>query len=280
MSFFLHSAIPGYVLAILGILASVYFGKKSKRFKKILYYKETKWIIIPGKTAVPNLHIHYREKEVNELSTTYYTIWNGGNETIQKEDVVASRPLTIRAVEGAILDAQIINKSEESCMCSLDTSDDSILVQFDYFDPTDGVVLRIIHSGDVSDLDGKIKGSIIEPFNTQKQRKRIIKLGEKVVPRINTLLIEGVVGSLFFLLVTVLLLLRISGIITESSALYQFLFISRPASRVELFVMFFTFLFMTIVQFRLTLFISRKQLQIGIPKSLRLGKEQKEDKSD
>lgn len=235
---------------------------------------------MPGKTAVPNLHIKYREKEVNELSTTYYTIWNGGNETIQKEDVVSSRPLTIRAVEGAILDAQIINASDESCMCNLETADDSIVIRFDYFDPTDGVVLRIIHSGEVSDLDGKIKGSIIKPFNTQKQRKRIIKIGEKVFPKTNTLLIEGIVGSFFFLLVTVFLLLRISGVITESSMLYQLLFISRPASRTELFVIFFVFLFMTIVQFRLTLFITRRELRLGIPKSLRLGKESKEDKSD
>lgn len=111
-------------------------------------------------------------------------IWNGGNEVLERNDMVIERPLQIVSENKntIILDAQIIEVSEQTNRISICRIEDNNLeLEFEYIEPGSGAVIQILHTGKESlKVDGKIKGGEVikdidrtptDKFSFQKQKR-------------------------------------------------------------------------------------------------------------
>lgn len=181
------------VCTILGVPAfffSIYSQRKSNKKKEITFRKASQIIIGNQVKHYEELKIFYGGQEVKDLSVTEIIIWNSGNKDIRSEDIVSDRPLKIFATsDSRILSAEIVNENEKTNQFRLsETNSNNIKVEFDYVDSNEGVDVRIIHTGNSSNikLDCKIIGgeeikqekeslfekslSQIYPFNSFKTR--------------------------------------------------------------------------------------------------------------
>ncbi len=168
-------------------IASFVFAITSRRKKKLSVFKTSYQIVKEGNYSIGKLKLLFDNKEIDSLSISKFTIWNSGNEVIQKADLVSERPLCIvsRDLENsAILDASIVLQNEPTNHFEATVDSNKVEVGFDYADKKQGVVVQVVHSGSASDLyvDCKIKGGKLSQEKLQKapkkgKKKKHIKLG-------------------------------------------------------------------------------------------------------
>jgi hypothetical protein len=104
-------------------------------------------------------------------------IWNIGNTTIKGDQIVNSDPLRIVTSDGSsVLEATIRNRTRQvndvSCLLRRGTSNE-VECRFDYFDPTDGALIQLIHTGSdeikvLGTLRGIPKGVLMRSVPQQK----------------------------------------------------------------------------------------------------------------
>lgn len=149
------------VIAIPLTLYTANYGRRVKRLSclKLSYeifntFQETKnW----------KLKVLYSDKIIQNLVVTKFTIWNSGNETINREDIVKDKPLqiTCSSVKSIILDFKIIAQIEETNNINISVQENNNLsLDFDYIDKNEGCILQILHTGSPDDIEfnGKVKG--------------------------------------------------------------------------------------------------------------------------
>lgn len=145
-------------LSFIGIILTVYFYIKGRKFRQISYTYKTTNLSING-MSLEGLSYVYEGKEIKSISVTDLIIWCSGKETINKNDIAPLDPLKIYS-EDKILSAEHIFSNE---YCNnfniLKTNDNIINVEFDYISKNNGVTIRIIHEGYCGKLyvTGKIK---------------------------------------------------------------------------------------------------------------------------
>ena len=150
------------ILAIASFIYAVYCQHKNKERKEFSYYLKSSTLIKHKKSKFEKLTITYNGQEIEDLCVSRFTIWNSGNRTLNRTDMVASRELTISASgDNDILDVELIACSETTNAFSIELVDHHCAkITFEYADKLDGVVVQIIHTGTIHDLslDCKIKG--------------------------------------------------------------------------------------------------------------------------
>lgn len=154
----MNSPIAWGILSLLAVFSTVFAiytwldGKKHKRFSVSC---KTNEIIIAGKNQIDKLNIQYDGYDIPDLSSSKFYIWNSGNTVIYPTDIVVSRPLCIKNCGNSkILDAQIIRNSEETNNFSITKNgDDFVELSFDYVDHGEGVVMQILHTGPLNELE-------------------------------------------------------------------------------------------------------------------------------
>ena len=268
----IQSPITGYILAIIGLIISVYFGKNGKREKTISYCKHTRRLVLPRDIITPELHILFGDKEIGNVSVSLYTLWNSGNETIRIDDIVSAKPLEIIATDHSeILDAQIIKRSEDSCAFGISYDINKSILGFDYIDPSDGVVIQIIHTGDLSDLDGRIKGGKIELFKPQRNNRLLTRFRRVPKSRRKSLKVFALLSASVALVnfaMAVLSTCMVFHVISENTMIYKILFMqpSKPDLIVLMclcWIVFFLYSFFSSI-------IVQRAFLIGIPPKLRI----------
>lgn len=152
----------GTIIGVIGIVLAVVFYRKGKERKEFSYSLRSRTLIRKKKAKFEKLSILYGEKKIDDLCVSNFTIWNSGNKPLNASDMVASKELTITAIEDSrILDVEVIARSEKTNNFSVSHSDEhSAKILFDYVDAMEGVVVQIIHTGtnDSLGIDCKIKG--------------------------------------------------------------------------------------------------------------------------
>lgn len=152
-----------FLLAILGVIFTVYFYIKSKKIRKPIYMLRTVNLVRENIQKIVKINILYNGKAINNLSITKIALWNGGKETIDNNDVARKNPLRLSIKNDCMfLDAEIIYQKNTSNGFNISISDDHkyIDITFDYFDFEEGIVLQVFHTGNKSDditLIGQIK---------------------------------------------------------------------------------------------------------------------------
>ena len=153
--------------------------KKEKR----PFYSTKSTNIFQGLTGkFKPLKIEYDGEEIENLTTTKLFLWNGGEETINKNDIAELEPLKIKVADNyKMLDVNILESSKIANNFKYTLSHDlsELLLTIDYIDINEGVVIQIIHTGKSEDdieLIGLIKGSGAPVYKNIPNSKPELKL--------------------------------------------------------------------------------------------------------
>ena len=164
------------------------YGLTNKRKKEIMYLRNTYSVIQKGENIIPELNIEYKNRKITDFNITKYVIWNGGNEVLERNNMVIEKPLQIVSENKntVILDAQIIKVSEQTNRISIRSMEDNkIELEFEYIEPENGAVIQVLHTGKADlKVEGKIKGGKaiknIDRISTKKlsnqKRKRFLSV--------------------------------------------------------------------------------------------------------
>ena len=167
------------LLTIPSLFFAIYTWIKGKQKKEFTMSKDGYCIVREGKKNIKKVSLLFDGKEIEDLSVTKFVIWNSGNVDIRREDIASERPLMIHNIGSAsILDANIIVETDSTNHFSVDIIDsDKIIIDFEYANKKDGIVVQVIHTGDWEDLavDYKIKGGEpIRNFVSDSLAKKIL----------------------------------------------------------------------------------------------------------
>jgi len=209
------------LLAVFTFILMILFYYRSKRIKKPFYAVRSINLIQNFSSRLSSLKISYKDEQVENLTVSNVALWNGGKETIRKNDITNVKPLKISLREPyKILDAKIIcsnNPANEISVGKVGTDGRTLLINFEYLDANEGCVLQIIHDGDSSydlSVSGIIIGagkpkkrfipSILIPdvlllFDTKFKRKRGIKRRELGITSF-ILGLTSIIASIYFLI--------------------------------------------------------------------------------
>jgi len=150
------------VISVTGLVLTVVFYGKSRRFKMPLFRVINMPVVGDKTKGIDGLLVNYNGANVSTFSVARFAIWNAGNEAINAGDLAPSDPLRIAASgETDILDARIsyVKKKANNFRVSVDEDKKYVAVGFDYFHRSEGLVIEIYHTG-ASKNDLQIKGTI------------------------------------------------------------------------------------------------------------------------
>ena len=168
------------LLALFSFILMIVFYFRSKRFKRLYYSIKSNNIIKDFTSKFDSLEISIGGKNVEHLTATQVIIWNGGKDTIRKNDITKIGPLEIVLKEAIqILDTKILainNPANEISIRKIDSQKgkSSLQLYFEYLDMNDGCVIQIIHDGYSPD-DLILTGTII---GAGKPREKTILYGK------------------------------------------------------------------------------------------------------
>lgn len=166
-----------YLIAIIGVIGTFYFGFQSIKRKIPVYIKENFNFIRDFDISVPGLNISYSGEPIQNLSSTIVTFWNKGRERIEKSDITDAEPLQITAKEGVkIINAKITGITQIANAFSIGIIHDNkyLNFSFDFLSQNDGASIEIIHNGQTSDdiqIIGKIK-DVGTPLDATKKSSK------------------------------------------------------------------------------------------------------------
>lgn len=202
-----------FVLAIIGIVSSIYLYFKGKKCKKPTYILKTTNLVRENIQKIDSVDILYSGNKIKNLSVTKVAFWNNGKDTISNNDVAKKSPIRLTIKEDFIfLDAKIVFQKNQSNDFSITVSNDNkfIDIKFDYFDYEEGIVLQAFHTGakssDIS-MVGQIKS--VKEFS-HKRHSTFPLFFEKInIPPQNIRKITNfiyLISGLFFLVVSAVFL--------------------------------------------------------------------------
>lgn len=150
------------ILAVAGIAVSFLLYVKGRKEKILVYAMKSFNLIHNTAAKVPGLSVSHEGKTINTLTLTKIAFWNKGRGTINREDIAPTDRLAVFPQEEvAILDASIAYKSRDSNNFALERIGSRVVVDFDYIDFHQGVVIDVYHTGETDAaliLRGTVKG--------------------------------------------------------------------------------------------------------------------------
>ena len=164
---------------LIGVIVSYIFHRAGLRSREPTYALRSTNLIRDFTSRLEALEIRYAGDRIPNLTATKVAFWNNGKATIGGTDIADADPLAIRLRDGyKILDASLSSQSNAASQLSLELSDDaeSVLVQFDYLDQSDGWVIQILHTGKVSD-DVEVQGTVKWAMKLQRALRQVAELG-------------------------------------------------------------------------------------------------------
>lgn len=154
----------GSILAIFGILISYMFYIYSRRRRLLRYSQSGERLLGLTAAGLPEgVTVLYRGDNIPRLTRTIFWLWNDGERTFRRSDLVANDRLRLEiSGVGGILTAKVLKQARDVCDFDvvLDPEDPmKIFISFEFLDKKDGAVLEILHSSDQYLM--KIRGTII-----------------------------------------------------------------------------------------------------------------------
>jgi len=157
-------SLASFVIAILAIMFSYFFYRKTKKDKRPVYAMRSSNIVRDFSRKLPNLKIVFDGNTIESLTVTKFALWNEGRETISKTDIAQSDPIRLVLKNNdRILDVSVLYSTKVANAFTAEKylNNDWVCVGFDYLDDGDGAVVQIIHTGyETSSIEcqGTIKG--------------------------------------------------------------------------------------------------------------------------
>ncbi|MFV9927887.1 MAG: hypothetical protein AB8U91_05275 [Candidatus Midichloria sp.] len=181
------------VTFFLALIGGYYFYRKGQPKKSLDTYSDNFLIIDRSKADSPeNIEIFFLGKKVEKLHKTLIYMWNSGNQIVKSEDLKTIDRLKISTEESAkILSVNIVKSTRDVINFSLMKNNEEYEVNFDYLDPTDGVVIEILHTGEPENLtfSGTVMGILqrIGSIDKNYKNKFILKIVNSMAQSIQKL---------------------------------------------------------------------------------------------
>ena len=253
------------ICTIVALIFAVYTWIVGKKKMELSCFHNTFRVVKAGKSVIPKLSLSYEGQAIDDLTVTKYVIWNSGNEVLNRSDIVQVCPLQIVCDDNAqILDAQIIVQSDETnAFKILEKKDKCVKLEFDYANVDDGIILQILHTGDVTDINVECRikgGKELRNLNHNiKKKNRNYNINKRIL-----IILMGV-DVLLVCAMSVFLVLERVGIMAKET-LRKILFFDGVISDT-----FFIMMLLILVGVLLIMYVRlvKKGFYIGIPAKLR-----------
>src|SRR5450759_848076 len=143
----------GTLVGIFGLLASVIFYLRTRRFQRPTFQKRSiKWLDVES-FPHDEIKLTFRGKEIPRFTITHLAFWNSGNQTIRSSDFASASPLRLSIPPATeVFNIQISASTVPEIRASIDSpssfitdSVKEIPVGFDYLDSGDGFSIQVIH---------------------------------------------------------------------------------------------------------------------------------------
>jgi len=159
----IYQSLAYFILgSIITFIASFIFYKLSLQRSKLTYYTVDSTLIDKESQLIPNeFKIVNGDDELSKLVRTNIYLWNSGNKSIRKEDLVDKDRLRIELKKDLkIYSYNIAKNTDFSNGMAIDyISDNVIYLCLDYLEPRDGVRIEILHDNESS--NAKMRGKVI-----------------------------------------------------------------------------------------------------------------------
>jgi len=201
--------IVGVVLAIVSLIASFYFYKKSIRIKEPVYSIKSVNVISDYASTYNNLTVSYKNEKVENFTVSKVLFFNEGEVTIDREDIAPLNQLRIVAKTGSILDTTVlqVNNPSSDFKVSLDRANGLVMIDFDYLNQHQGAVIEVIHTG--------LSSKDIDVVGDMKEVKSLIRISPGFLNTSSPSIVKSVKGVTakriwldFLLILLITLLLR------------------------------------------------------------------------
>lgn len=168
-----------FICTVASVILAIYFYYKSIKKKKPTYTVRNINIINESIKYLNSIHISFYNYKIDNLSISKIALWNAGKDTINHTDIAKNDKIRI-VIDSKyeILDCSILYQKNpaNSFEISISKNKKEIIINFDYFDYNEGIVIQLFHTGS-SSQDLEIAGSIksVKSF----KRKGIQKKGNE-----------------------------------------------------------------------------------------------------
>ena len=166
-------SILGFVIGIIAsILANIYTSYRNK--KRISYYQKSKVIIDKQQNLLGNIEllVYLKEKEIENLTISIFSLWNSGTSTIHTSDIKEKIQIETKNQNVEILDCLIEMQTVDATESRISLMNNrNINVQFDHLDRFEGMIIKVLYSStklDELNLKGSLKerGKLFNIHNT------------------------------------------------------------------------------------------------------------------
>lgn len=149
------------VTLLIGVGLPIYFYNVSRVEKEPCYTVESTSLVAPSRSGIPGIKILYKEKPVEQVTSTTVHFWNAGKKTIDKTDIAQTDPVRILLPSGTkILSAKVVKFYRPTVAASIKPEGRSAYLSFDFLDRDDGCTVQILHTGRASAKNCKVIGTI------------------------------------------------------------------------------------------------------------------------
>ena len=194
-------------LSALSIVLSLIIAKTYANKKTLNIYCKTQSVYSESqrKKISPKLAFTYDGVCINQIYKTIFILWNSGNQLIDKSDVLNKNPLEINIKENEIiLDVNIKSVTREACDICINNEAQKAIIEFDFLDKQDGMLLEILHT-DILIIDEWI----IKGVKVKKCKEISDFKSKKLVSKISSILMNSgfIMGMSIMLLSSIILLI-------------------------------------------------------------------------
>lgn len=135
--------------AISWYISSVYYRRSKSESK--LAYRSSSYSFLSQAAPSPDIEVTFRGQRVPHITKSVVSIWNDGTTTINGTQIVTGDPLRIilGPPESDVLDVKLLRVTREVNRFSVKKEFPSqVRCDFEWFDPGDGALIEILHSGE------------------------------------------------------------------------------------------------------------------------------------
>src|SRR5207302_1085888 len=136
-------------VAVLGLLASYFFYRRSVTKNQLAFQRESTTIIGTDSALPSDIEILFKGSKVPLVTKSLVAIWNRGNATVSGNQIVEKDALRIELMNTAtVLDFNMTLCTREVNAFELAASKnrDFISCEFDFLDPGDRPVITVLHT--------------------------------------------------------------------------------------------------------------------------------------